>query len=1714
MDEGYYTGCTSMTDLPSPYDDCPTAGVAEPDGVISFGVGSYNAPAIQSNHPYFASWNFDITGGSGAASAYSIGWQETWNFCGGAQTPWCYDGNGAGVLMSYFLTRVQPQFRFWAWRDHSLTGAGDYRYEPESAYYSNGEAYHSGYLSAASSSANFDLYLLKWNGTAWVTVASSEHGSGAETIGFTGDSGLYIWKVQSRSGGGEYQVGISGPEDPSPSLSVTLTSSPRNGSAPLNDVDLTASVGGTAIGTINYTFYCNRADSGTNITPNPAAKFDGITANPKTALDACDYSLPGTYTAKVIAERGSIAAEARTTITVTQPTSQAPLITTSGSSSVTQESATLSLSVNPNGSNTSVWFEWGSGTTFCCSTSQQVVTASAGTSLLSMTVGGLQCNTTYSFRARAQNAGGSATGDTLSFKTGACGSDPQTIQLVSDPSFEGGNNAWWVASPSFYINHGTNFPNPHTGSYYAALATSQGDPGNNLQGGVISPQVTIPSNATSAELRFWYRISTSETTTTTALDTFSFSLVKPGNQQTIVASYSNLDSTGTSYRERVIAVPSSFFGTPIQLFFAGFTNTSNPTVFRVDDVTLSAVLPPSGSSPSVSTGTADQIQATSARLNMTVNANGASTSVWFNLEAGDSTPDDETEHIVIGNGTQSSNVSISAFGLQCGTLYYFRARATNSFGSNSGTVKSFTTSACGGGSPRADTDPALNVTETSATLTADVDANGLPAQAWFAWGPSTSLGQETAHVSVGSGVGFVNFSQTLSGLTCGTDYYFANHVSNSIGQDTGSTASFTTLPCAGGGSAQGFSLDFRRQGCSGSGPAVLLWWTAPPGMGTVFTVRRSDGGYTATVDSSQDGMMNLVSSFLVPGEIYSFSVEGTLNGSPVQTNAVTVPILSDECRLAIGTGDLPHLPLLWTGPPVCSGSTASVPVHWTAVGGATSYTLTRIDNVVGQLTPYPNLTGTSFVDSGLVPGAEYEYMLNAVGAGGSRQTNIISVFVPSGVCAEPSTPGPFSAQISAPVCTAGKGAVTVSWTPASGAASRVTTYWSDDGFASGTTSTSTLSALSIDGIRPGALVKFMTQAEAAAVSGRYRSIIMSQRIPLDLCGAGTAPPTVTAITASYIQERQALLRASIVPNADASVVFFEWGTTTGYGSQTPVRNAGDGYRSVSLGEVLTSLACNTTYHYRAVASNANGTTQGSDGTFTTTSCSPTPVVTVTATDPTATENPMTTGTFLIARTGSTAADLPVTYSVGGTATVGADHTLGAGTVVIPAGSTSRTLTLFPLDDTLVESDETVAVTIQPQSQYTIGTPSSATVTITSDDVAGGDLIFSDGFESGNLCGWGFVSGGAPQCSRSISFAPKVDLQTGTEPLGLVVTDLDGDGRRDIAVTIYTNGSGDHLTIFRNTGTVGHPQFDAPVDISTGRGPEGMAAGDLNNDGKPDLVVANPGDSTISVLRNSSTPGFMNFDSVPLSLSAPPTPHQIAITDFDGDGKSDLIFTSNNGRLVAVFHHASDPNTIAFDYRRDYSADGYLNDLTVTDIDRDTKPEILIPITDTGLLTVFQNTSSPGNVQASALPPLAAGTAPIRGIAAGDLNNDRAADVINSAVGGVEVFQNSSSPGVFNLSRTDLPTGTNPDAVAIGDLDNNGLSDVVVANPSDNTLIVLRNASTGSPIILTPLALRPITGLNPINLILGDVNGDGWLDIIVANHDGNSVSIFLNTTGNQ
>jgi len=132
-------------------------------------------------------------------------------------------------------------------------------------------------------------------------------------------------------------------------LSISLSASPNSGPSPLNSVSLTGTVSGTATGNINYTFYCNRSDTGINITTPYDAKYDNQTATSKTAAGICNYANPGTYTAKVIAERGSLQAQSQATITVSDGT--APVRSSGAPAGILAKGttqATLSLTTNEN----------------------------------------------------------------------------------------------------------------------------------------------------------------------------------------------------------------------------------------------------------------------------------------------------------------------------------------------------------------------------------------------------------------------------------------------------------------------------------------------------------------------------------------------------------------------------------------------------------------------------------------------------------------------------------------------------------------------------------------------------------------------------------------------------------------------------------------------------------------------------------------------------------------------------------------------------------------------------------------------------------------------------------------------------------------------------------------------------------------------------------------------------------------------------------------------------------------------------------------------------------------------------------------------------------------------------------------------------------------------------------------------------------------------
>jgi uncharacterized repeat protein (TIGR01451 family) len=135
-------------------------------------------------------------------------------------------------------------------------------------------------------------------------------------------------------------------------------------------------------------------------------------------------------------------------------------------------------------------------------------------------------------------------------------------------------------------------------------------------------------------------------------------------------------------------------------------------------------------------------------------------------------------------------------------------------------------------------------------------------------------------------------------------------------------------------------------------------------------------------------------------------------------------------------------------------------------------------------------------------------------------------------------------------------------------------------------------------------------------------------------------------------------------------------------------------------------------------------------------------VTITASDPNASETGPDPGAFTVTRTGCTTVDLNVLYSLSGTAANGIDYEMVPGLVTIPSGTNSVVITVLPIDDTIVEGNETVIATISSNAAtYRVGSPASATVTIADNDTHPSLTIASATFTVVTGNGNGFIDPG-------------------------------------------------------------------------------------------------------------------------------------------------------------------------------------------------------------------------------------------------------------------------------------------------------------------------------------------------------------------------------------
>ncbi|MGA2372192.1 MAG: FG-GAP repeat domain-containing protein [Candidatus Korobacteraceae bacterium] len=313
----------------------------------------------------------------------------------------------------------------------------------------------------------------------------------------------------------------------------------------------------------------------------------------------------------------------------------------------------------------------------------------------------------------------------------------------------------------------------------------------------------------------------------------------------------------------------------------------------------------------------------------------------------------------------------------------------------------------------------------------------------------------------------------------------------------------------------------------------------------------------------------------------------------------------------------------------------------------------------------------------------------------------------------------------------------------------------------------------------------------------------------------------------------------------------------------------------------------------------------------------------------------------------------------------------------------------------------------------------------------------------------------------------------------------------ITVVNPTPGGGTSNVVFlpinNPTSTV---SFEPRVNYTVGANPQYIATADFRHNGKLDLVAANDGSGTVSVLLGNGDGTFRSHADYPAGSST-----QVPIVGvFSSDGILDLA-TSNWGPGLAVLMGRGDGTFLPM---VGYSEAGGYHGITA-DFNGDGKLDLAIA--DSGVSVLLGNgdgTFRPGvEYEAGGFSTT---------VATGDFNRDGILDLVTSnfSTGNVSVLLGNGD-GTFR-PHVDYPAGLNPTGVVVADFNGDGKLDLAVGIPGSDGGAVAILLGNGDGTFRAPVDYPVPEGA--VRVDVGDVNQDGKLDLVVANSHEAGVNILL------
>jgi hypothetical protein len=335
----------------------------------------------------------------------------------------------------------------------------------------------------------------------------------------------------------------------------------------------------------------------------------------------------------------------------------------------------------------------------------------------------------------------------------------------------------------------------------------------------------------------------------------------------------------------------------------------------------------------------------------------------------------------------------------------------------------------------------------------------------------------------------------------------------------------------------------------------------------------------------------------------------------------------------------------------------------------------------------------------------------------------------------------------------------------------------------------------------------------------------------------------------------------------------------------------------------------------------------------------------------------------------------------------------------------------------------------------------------------------------------------------LAFTTDVYSGNGTTTISTPATAFFAGEEVEFTITTALSCPDAHVGRLRTATAPSTGTFGLNATFTVGADPVSAAAGDFNNDNALDLVVANAGSNTLTMLLGDGTGGFGSQRT----FGSGPQTGPVAVADLNDDGNLDVAVA--NAGAVSVLLGNGDGTLRP---RISLSGLGNVGSLVLGDLNSDAITDMVLA-DDRGDVQVMLGEGSgdflsrPGGSPAFRVP----------GLAVGDLNGDGRLDVVSTR-GAQDVVVVRLGTGAGNLQPpVETDVGNEPTGVAIADMNADGRPDLIVANRRSNDLLVLPgngNGTFAAPFVAT-------SSTTPLFVAIGDLNGDGRLDVAVGGESG-------------